>query len=283
MNNKEKDTFFEDFDRVKFTDNDRKKVFNKLHARKDKNSTFFRFSPIVLSSFLGVVTVALLLVLLSSPNAVIQEEQQVNSSSNGKKQTGVFLITNENLRAPLNIVYTSNPSTNSLNVLSVPRDLYVPIFNAEGKEIGQDKMLHAFAYGGKEGVKQTLLNYFQLTDDSFSVLTEDEFIKYIDQIGGISLESSGEILGGEEVLASISIRDQLTENVEKEHYEILSAVLEAVLEQPKELNILKGIPREVEINTIKITKNVNAEKIEGIYYYILEGEDLEEVKNSLRQ
>jgi len=283
MNNEEKDTFFADFDRVKFTYNNRKIVFNKLHARKDKKSTFFRFSPIVFSSFLGVVTVALLMVLLSSPNAIIEQEQQVNSSSNVKKQTGVFLITNENLRAPLNIVYTYNPSTNSLNVLSVPRDLYVPIFNAEGEKIGLDKMLHAYAYGGQEGVKQTLLNYFQLTDDSFSLLTEDEFTKYIDQIGGISLRSDEKTLAGEEVLASLSIRDQLTENVEKEHYELLTAVLEAALEQPKELNIFKGISGEVEVNTIQIAEKANAEKIEGIYYYILEGEDLEEVKQSLKQ
>jgi len=283
MNNKEKDTFFADFDRVKFNDNDRKEVFDKLHTRKNRKLSSFRYRPVVITSFLGVLTV-ILIILLSSPVDVIQENQdRFNSSSIKNIQTGVILVTDENFRAPLNIVYSYNTNTKSLNVLSVPLDLYVPIFDAEGKEIGQDKILHAYAFGGQEGVKQTLLNYFQLSDASFSVLMEEEFIKYIDQIGGISLESSGEILGGEEVLASISIRNQLTENVEKEHYEILSAVLEAALEQPKELNILKGIPREVEINTVKITKNVNAEKIEGIYYYILEGEDLEEVKNSLRQ
>ncbi|WP_404430718.1 LCP family protein [Sutcliffiella horikoshii] len=282
MNNKEKDTFFEDFDQVKFNANDRKKVFDKLHARKDKKLTFFRFSPVVISSFLGVVTVVILMVLLSSPNAVIQEKQQVNSSSAVKKQTGVFLITNENLRAPLNIVYTYNPSTKSLNVMSVPRDLYVPIFSAEGRKIGMDKMLHAYAFGGQEGVRQTLLNYFQITDDSFSVLTEEEFIKYIDQIGGISSVSGEKISGGEEVLASLSIRDQLTENEEREHYEILSAVLEAALED-SELNVLEEVPRKIKVNTIKIADKVNAKKIEGIYYYILEDEDLEEVRSSLKQ
>ncbi|WP_404349290.1 LCP family protein [Sutcliffiella horikoshii] len=283
MNNKEKDTFFADFDRVKFNDNDRKEVFDKLNTKKNENFSFSRFRPVVFTAVLGILTV-FFMVLLSSPTEVIHEKQhQINSSSTKNIQTGVLLITDENYRAPLNIVYSYNPSTNSLNVLSVPRDLYVPILNAEGKEIGLDKMLHAYAYGRQEGVKQTLLNFFQVTDDSFSVLTEEEFIKYIDQFGGMSLDSGGRRLGGEEVLASLSIRDQLTENVEKEHYEILSAVLEAALEQPRELEFLQGIPGEVEVNTIKIAEKVNAEKIEGIYYYILEGKDLEEVKSSLKQ
>ncbi len=283
MNNKEKNTFFEDFERVKFNANDRKKVFDKLHARKDKKLTFFRFSPVVLSSFLGVVTVVLLMVLLSSPNAVFQEEHQVNSSSAVKRQTGIFLITNENLRAPLNIVYTYNPSTKSLNVMSVPRDLYVPIFSEEGKKIGMDKMMHAYAFGGQKGVEKTLLNYFQVTVDSFSALTEDEFIKYIDQIGGISSVSGEKNLGGEEVLASLSIRNQLTENEERKHYELLSAVLVAAMEQPKELNIFEGVPEEVKVNSIQFAEKVNAERIEEIFYYILEGEDLEEVNSSFKK
>ncbi|KPB05929.1 LCP family glycopolymer transferase [Bacillus sp. CHD6a] len=283
MNNKEKDTFFEVFDRVKFNDNDRKKVFHKLHERKDKKLTFLGFSPVVLSSILGIVTVVLLMVLWSSPNAVIQEQQQVNSSPTVKKQTGVFFITNENLRAPLNIVYSYNPSAKSLDVLSVPRDLYVPIFSSEGKKIGMDKMLHAYAFGGEEGVKQTLLNYFQIKDDSFSGITEEEFIKYVDQIGGISLKSDDEVLGGEEVLTSLSDRNLMTENEEKKHYEILTAVLERLLEDPKELNILEGVPEEVEVNTIQIADKVNAEKIEGIFYFILEDEGLEEVKRSLKE
>lgn len=282
MNSKEKGTFFEDFDRVEFNAQDRKKVFDKLQGRKDKKLTFFRVSPVVLSSFLGVVTIAILIVLLSSPNEVIQEEQQVNSSSALKKQTGVLLITNENLRTPLNIVYTYKPSTKSLYVMSVPRDLYVPIFSEEGKKIGLDKMMHAYAFGGQEGVEKTLLNYFQVTVDYFSAITEDEFIKYIDVIGGIS-SVSGEKLDGEEVLASLSIRNLLTVNEEKEHYNLLSTLLEATLDQPKELKILEGVPEEVEVNSIQFAEKVNAERIEEIFYYIIEGEDLEEIKSSLKQ
>ncbi|MGD6874761.1 LCP family protein [Sutcliffiella horikoshii] len=281
MNNKEKDTFFEGFDRVEFSADDRKKVFEKLHTRKNKKFSFFRFKPVVLTSFLGVATVFLLMVLLSFPSE--EKQDNLNSASTKHIQTGVLLVTDENFRASLNIVYSYNTNLKTLNVLSVPRDLYVPIFNGEGKEIGRDKMLHAYAYGGQEGVKKTLLNFFQIRDDAFSVLTEDEFTKFIDQIGGITMESGGKVLGGEEVLTSLSIRDLLTENEEKEHYELLSAVLGVMSEEPIELDVLEGIPEAVEINTINIAEKASAEKMEGIYYYKLEGEELEEVKSSLKQ
>lgn len=283
MNNSEKNRFFKDFDQVKFNSGDRKKVFEKIRASKEKKFSFFRFSPVVLSSFIGVVTVVLLLVILSFPNESIKEEQHsFNSSSMEKIQTGLILVTNENFRAPLNIIYSYQPNTESLTVLSIPRDLNVPIFNAEGKKIGLDKMMHAYAFGGQNGVEQTILKYFGVTCDSFSTLSEDEFIIYIDQIGGVSLGVDKELVG-EEVLTSLTVRKQLTKNEEKEHYELLSAVLEAALEQPKELNILKGVPEEVEVNTINIAEKVKAERIDGIFYYILGEEDLKKIRNSLNQ
>lgn len=288
MNNEEKEKLFADFDELKFNSKDRKEVFNKLHKQNVIKFSFHRSRPALLTSFLGLIGAAILFFALSSPNVFIQENQEIRSTSTTETiKTGFLLIKNENHRTSLNLVLSYNPNTRSLNVLSIPRDLYVPILDADGKNRGEDKVMHAFTFGGTEGVQQTLTNYFHVPHDFYSELTEDELIGFIDEIGGITPSSSEQALSGKDVLTSLLERNQATEDVlkmaEKEHYQLLTKFLKRAIEQPEESKIIGwNFPEEVEINTVEIAEMIELERIDGVFYYILEEEELEQVKDSLK-
>lgn len=70
-----------------------------------------------------------------------------------------------------------------VRLMSIPRDTRVQI---PGK--GWDKINHAYAYGGVEKLKETVVNYIGLPVNYFLLVNYDSFPSVIDLIGGVEVD-----------------------------------------------------------------------------------------------
>ncbi|RDW15653.1 LCP family protein [Oceanobacillus chungangensis] len=117
-------------------------------------------------------------------------------------------------RSDTMILLSLNPKTNSMTMLSIPRDTYV---NIPGR--GMDKINHAYAFGGTELSVQTVEEAFDLPVHVYARVNMEGFQQGIDALGGVTVNNSlafsqggstfpeGEIrLNGEEALDYIRMR-----------------------------------------------------------------------------
>ena len=74
------------------------------------------------------------------------------------------------------------PSTGEVNLLSVPRDLYVEV--EPGKE---DKINSAYAYGGVEQATNVMENLTGVTVDNYVIVDFEGFSEVINAIGGVKV------------------------------------------------------------------------------------------------
>ncbi|MDC3423501.1 LCP family protein [Aquibacillus sp. 3ASR75-11] len=82
------------------------------------------------------------------------------------------------------MVATFNPDDKKVKLLSIPRDTLVEIAG-KGKE---DKINHAFAYGGKEMSIETVENYLNIPIDYYATVNFDGFKNIVDIVGGITVD-----------------------------------------------------------------------------------------------
>lgn len=117
-------------------------------------------------------------------------------------------------RSDTMIFMSLNPNTNSITMLSLPRDTYV---NIPGR--GMDKINHAFAFGDVELSIQTVEEAFDLPVHFYAKVNMEGFKKGIDAIGGVTINNDlafsqdghqfpvGEIhLNGKQALSYIRMR-----------------------------------------------------------------------------
>ncbi|OGI09256.1 MAG: hypothetical protein A2Y40_08895 [Candidatus Margulisbacteria bacterium GWF2_35_9] len=81
------------------------------------------------------------------------------------------------------MVININKSKNRVGVLSVPRDTRVEL-----KDIGFTKINHAYAYGGRKLVQETVSEFLQIPIDYYVVLNLQGVKKIVDQIGGVEID-----------------------------------------------------------------------------------------------
>lgn len=86
-------------------------------------------------------------------------------------------------RADTIIVASIDIKTKELFFLSIPRDSYVPI---EGH--GNDKINHAYAYGGIELLQQTVENLLNIPIDYYALIDFAGFEDVVDALGGVEIE-----------------------------------------------------------------------------------------------
>jgi LCP family protein required for cell wall assembly len=115
------------------------------------------------------------------------------------------------------IVLTVNPNTNSVKMLSIPRDTRTEIIG-KGKE---DKINHAHAFGGIEMAMDTVENFLDIPIDYYMKVNMEGFKDIVDAVGGVTVNNTldftyqkvhfpvGEItLNGEEALVFSRMRKQ---------------------------------------------------------------------------
>lgn len=117
-------------------------------------------------------------------------------------------------RSDTMILLSVNPNTESMIMLSIPRDTYV---NLPGR--GMDKINHAYAFGGVDLSVQAVEEAFDLPIHSYVRVNMEGFQQGIDALGGVTVNNDlafsndghnfteGQIhLNGEEALSYIRMR-----------------------------------------------------------------------------
>jgi len=84
------------------------------------------------------------------------------------------------------IVLTVNPDTNSTKMVSIPRDTYTEII---GRDMN-DKINHAFAFGGIEMSLATVENFLDIPIDYVMQVNMDSFKDIVDAVGGITVNNA---------------------------------------------------------------------------------------------
>lgn len=83
------------------------------------------------------------------------------------------------------IVLTVNPNTNSVKMLSIPRDTRTEIV---GKGT-QDKINHAYAFGGVDMSIATVENFLDIPIDYYVQINMEGFKDIVDAVGGVTVQN----------------------------------------------------------------------------------------------
>jgi len=81
------------------------------------------------------------------------------------------------------ILVLTKPKSGPSSLISIPRDSYVPI---EGH--GNDKINHAYAYGGIELLQQTVESLLNIPIDYYALIDFAGFEDVVDALGGVEIE-----------------------------------------------------------------------------------------------
>ncbi|WP_342433488.1 LytR family transcriptional regulator [Neobacillus sp. FSL H8-0543] len=214
------------------------------------------------------------------------------------------------------IVLTVNPTTNSVKMLSIPRDTRTEIV---GKGY-DDKINHAHAFGGVEMAMDTVENFLDIPIDYYMKVNMEGFKDIVDAVGGVTVDNTldfsvekvnfplGEItLNGEEALAFTRMRKQdpngdfgrntrqrqIIQAVIKEGASISSLVNFSDIFQSVGTNVKTNLTFDqlVDIQKNYKTASSNIEqleikgsgtKINGIYYLAIPQEEQQRIQNLLK-
>lgn len=220
-------------------------------------------------------------------------------------------------RSDTMIVMTVNPNTNSSKMVSIPRDTYTEIV---GRGI-QDKINHSFAFGGVKMAMDTTENLLDIPIDYVVQVNMESFKDIVDAVGGITVNNTlnfteagftypeGKIsLDGEEALAYVRMRKQ-DPNGDFGRQDRQKQVIQGVIREGMSVNsvlklnaILDSVGDNVRTNMaynemVDVQSNYRSaagqidqlyfekgtgETINGIWYYMMNEEELSAVKNELK-
>ncbi|GGH74158.1 transcriptional regulator LytR [Compostibacillus humi] len=218
-------------------------------------------------------------------------------------------------RSDTMILLSLNPNTDSMLMMSIPRDTYV---NIPGR--GMDKINHAYAFGGVDLSVQTVEETFDIPIHVYGRVNMEGFQKGIDAIGGVTVQNEfefsqgghnfpvGEIhLDGKEALEYIRMRKNDPQGDfgrnERQRAVIAAAIDEAAsfTSITKFADILEilGTTAQTNLDMKKIQtlftdylstrKNIkqikiegSGQKINGIYYYVVPDEEFSRVTSEIK-
>lgn len=238
-----------------------------------------------------------------------------NSDSINALLLGVDEREGDRGRSDTMILLSLNPKTESMMMLSIPRDTYV---NMPGR--GMDKINHAYAFGGVELSIDTVEQNFDIPIHVYGRVNMEGFAQGIDAIGGVTVNNTmefsqgnshfpvGEIqLNGEEALDYIRMRKQdpqgdLGRN--ERQREVITAAMEKAASFSsitKAMDILQILGTNVQTNldTDKIQtlftdylgtrKNIETLQLEGsgqtiggIWYYVVSDDEFDRVSTAIK-
>lgn len=163
-------------------------------------------------------------------------------------------------RADSIIYATVNPITRKMEMVSIPRDTYVPIMQ-NGQVVQYNRINSAYAVDEESTMIETVEEFLDVPIHYYATFNFDAFLEIIDALGGIEMDvpitfseqnSSGEMstihleegyqtLNGEEALALARTR-KIDNDVERGHRQQL--VIQAIMKKALSLG---SIPRYTEI------------------------------------
>ncbi|MFJ7735999.1 LCP family protein [Lysinibacillus sp. NPDC097287] len=226
----------------------------------------------------------------------------------------------ENSRSDALILATLNNTTKTIKMLSIPRDSYVYIPQAERK----DKINHAHAIGGTLATIETVEELFDIPINYYVRMNFNAFIDVVDALGGIeaevpyalhekdefdrntvNLQPGLQQLNGRQALALARTRKQ-DNDIErgKRQQEILTAIIKKVTSVgsiTKYDDVIKAVGNNMKTDMTfdemksflsylsqgmpridSLTLDGYDDMSTGVYYYQLDENSVEEVTNTLK-
>ncbi|MBY0097114.1 LytR family transcriptional regulator [Mesobacillus maritimus] len=195
--------------------------------KKKKKRKWLRITGFILLLLLISVGAYLFTVYRSLTNAVdtmhepIERPQREITFKKREPFTALMLGVDEREgdkgRSDTIIVLTVNPEKNSVKMLSIPRDTYTEIIGRGT----QDKINHAYAFGGVEMAMDTVENFLDIPIDYYLKVNMEGFQDIVNAVGGITVNNDMEFtegsfhfpqgsidLDGREALAYVRMRKQ---------------------------------------------------------------------------
>ncbi|QHS23306.1 transcriptional regulator LytR [Virgibacillus sp. MSP4-1] len=120
----------------------------------------------------------------------ISNDSSEKKASEGQETLNILLMgvderENDTGRADTLILMSLNPNTDSLQMVSIPRDTYVPIVGY-GK---QDKINHSYVYGGADMTVATVENFLDVELDYYVKINMQGLSDLVDAVGGITVDN----------------------------------------------------------------------------------------------
>jgi LCP family protein required for cell wall assembly len=224
---------------------------------------------------------------------------------------------NDKGRTDTMIVVTVNPNKNTTKMISIPRDTYTKIIGFEK----EDKINHAYAFGGIEMAKASVEDLLQIPIDYTISINMEGFIGLVDAVEGVDIENNlafevddymyelGSIhLQGEQALAFVRMRYD-DPNGDFGRQERQKIVLDAVTNKLITLNSLwkykellgivgENVRTNLSLDEMKtVSKNYKdalkdveslsfqegqGQIMQQIWYYMLDSQELKEIQNQLQ-
>lgn len=282
---KEIASFEDDYD-LTFTKDDKIETLKKIREnqhRKKKKGTFFRIGKFHIGPLLATAAVFLLAIGLFLPSLysgieVSQEhqnrQQAVSTQENYSFSAVLMGKDSTSFRSNINILLTYNSSNNSFNLVPIPRETYVEIFDSEGKIVYEDKLMHASAIEpSPKSFVTTVSNLFDFSIDYYSVIPEENIyatLEVDEDDERVNLYQTREI--GDLIKEQLSITE--IKNLLKD----------------SETNIPSHILNQIEksnsesIQVIDMAdKGIEETSIDGIYYVMIKQELIENITKTLKK
>ncbi|QGQ48184.1 LytR family transcriptional regulator [Metabacillus sediminilitoris] len=215
------------------------------------------------------------------------------------------------------ILMTVNPNTNSTQMVSIPRDTRTEIVG-KGKE---DKINHAYAFGGTEMALDTVENFLDIPIDYFVKINMESFKDTVDAVGGVEVNNTLDFtyegyefnkglvsLDGKKALAYTRMRyedprgdfgrqdrqRQVIEAVIKKGANVSSITkfgdMFGVVRDNVKTNLTFDEMWEIQANYKAASQNLeqfqvkgSGDKINGIYYYIVPEEERLALSKQLKE
>lgn len=230
---------------------------------------------------------------------------------------GVDERENDRGRSDTMIAITVNPQTNSVKMLSIPRDTRTEIIGRDK----EDKINHAYAFGGPEMSMDTVENLLNIPIDYYVKVNMEGFSDLVDAVGGIKVNNTfafsyggfdfpvGKIeLSGNEALSYTRMRyedpngdfgrqqrqRQVIEGIAKKgmsvssikNYQKIFDALGKNIETNMTLTEIMAIQENYRdaLNSIEqLTVESNGTMINDIYYGIIDEEEITRIQEELQE
>ncbi|WP_059173070.1 LCP family protein [Bacillus sp. FJAT-27445] len=215
------------------------------------------------------------------------------------------------------MLLTLNSDDESIKMVSIPRDTYAKI---SGKGV-EDKINHAYTYGGVDMSVKTIENFLNVPVDYFIAVNTNGFQELVDTVGGVTVNNKldfsygkfhfpvGQLhLNGEEALKFTQMR-HLDPNSDFGRQERQQKVIQALIKEASHVktltnyrSILEVIGKNVKTNlTFNEIKNIqanysnarnNIERIQisgndmkknGVYYFNVPNEERKKLSQMLNE
>jgi anionic cell wall polymer biosynthesis LytR-Cps2A-Psr (LCP) family protein len=176
---------------LKFTQEDREKVFQKIENHHNQKSKLFllnlsrRAAPLMAMAVLLTLSIVLVYSLIGDENnqAADQADKEAAMELNNAT-TLLFLLEGQDNRTDLHLLISYSKSNGSINLTSLPSDMYVPVIPAGEGEPDMDKLTNIHAYrGGGESVKKSISKALDMEIDHYVTLEENDFANLLNSIG----------------------------------------------------------------------------------------------------